>query len=69
MGIFYRGGKPIQHYLLEELFVRVRDEINLEVRDIGKMEYDWNSEMEDEGVPERMADPFPWDWLALARIK
>jgi SAM-dependent methyltransferase len=66
-GIFYRGGEPTKHYLREELLVLVRDELNLALIDILKMEYDWETEMEDESIPAWMGEPYPWDWLVIAK--
>src|SRR5574340_130231 len=61
-GIFNRGGEPTKHYLREELMVLIRDELHLELVEIGKMEYDWTTEFEVEEVPDWLADPYPWDW-------
>jgi 2-polyprenyl-3-methyl-5-hydroxy-6-metoxy-1,4-benzoquinol methylase len=66
-GVLYRGGEPTKHYLREELVVLVRDEMNLDLLDILKVEYDWKVEMEDDSVPDWMNDPYPWDWLVIAR--
>jgi hypothetical protein len=33
------------------------------------MEYDWKTEMEDDQVPDWMGEPFPWDWLVIAKQK
>jgi hypothetical protein len=65
-GIFIRGTEPTKHYLREELIVLVRDEMKLEVLDVLKMEYDWKIEMEDD-VPEWMGEPYPWDWILVAK--
>jgi 2-polyprenyl-3-methyl-5-hydroxy-6-metoxy-1,4-benzoquinol methylase len=66
-GVLYRGGEPTKHYLREELVVLVRDEMKLDLLDILKVEYDWQTEMEDEQVPAWMNDPLPWDWLVIAK--
>jgi 2-polyprenyl-3-methyl-5-hydroxy-6-metoxy-1,4-benzoquinol methylase len=66
-GIFIRGTEPTKHYLREELIVLGRQEMGLEVLDVLKMEYDWNTEMEDDNVPEWMGDPYPWDWIMVAK--
>lgn len=65
-GIFIRGTEPTKHYLREELIVLVRDEMKLEVLDVLKMEYDWKIEMEDD-VPDWMGEPYPWDWILVAK--
>lgn len=66
-GVLYRGGEPTKHYLREELIVLVRDEMKLDLLDILKLEYDWKIEMEDDRLPDWMGDPFPWDWLVIAK--
>jgi SAM-dependent methyltransferase len=66
-GVLYRGGEPTKHYLREELVVLVRDEMKLDLLDILKVEYDWKTEMEDDQVPDWMQEPFPWDWLVIAK--
>lgn len=66
-GILYRGAEPTKHYLREELIVLVRDEMRLELMEILKNEYDWTTDFEEECVPEWMGEPYPWDWLVVAR--
>lgn len=66
-GIYYRGEQATKHYLREELAVLIRDEMQLELLEIGKMEYDWTTELELEEVPDWLADPYPWDWILSAR--
>lgn len=66
-GVFRRGEEPTKHYLREELLVLVRDEMHLDLIDILKMEYDWTTDLEEETVPDWMGEPFPWDWLVIAR--
>jgi len=66
-GIFIRGTEPTKHYLREELIVLAREEMQLEALDVLKMEYDWKTEMEDDEVPEWMGEPYPWDWLLVAK--
>jgi len=66
-GVLYRGGEPTKHYLREELIVLMRDEMKLDLLDILKLEYDWKIEMEDDQVPDWMGEPFPWDWLVIAK--
>ncbi len=66
-GVFIRGTEPTKHYLREELIVLARDEMHLETLDVVKMEYDWKIEMEDDTVPEWMGEPYPWDWILVAK--
>jgi SAM-dependent methyltransferase len=66
-GVFIRGTEPTKHYLREELIVLARDEMDLEALDVLKMEYDWKIEMEDDTVPEWMGEPYPWDWILVAK--
>jgi 2-polyprenyl-3-methyl-5-hydroxy-6-metoxy-1,4-benzoquinol methylase len=65
-GVFIRGTEPTKHYLREELIILARAEMKLEVLDVIKMEYDWKTEMED-NTPEWMGEPYPWDWLMVAK--
>ena len=44
-----------------------REEMQLEVLDVLKMEYDWKTEMEEDEVPDWMGEPYPWDWLLVAK--
>jgi hypothetical protein len=37
------------------------------VLDVLKMEYDWATEMEDDNVPTWMGEPYPWDWIMVAK--
>ncbi len=68
-GVLYRSAEPTKHYLREELIVLVRDEMKLDLIEILKTEYDWKIEMEDNDVPEWMSEPYPWDWLVIAKAK
>lgn len=66
-GVFIRGTEPTKHYLREELIVLAREEMKLETLDVIKMEYDWKTEMEDDSTPDWMGEPYPWDWILVAR--
>ncbi len=68
-GVMYRGTEPTKHYLREELVVLVRDEMKLDLIDIVKMEYDWATDFEDDDIPDWMGEPYPWDWLVIAKAK
>ena len=68
-GVFKRGDEPTKHYLREELIVLVRDEMKLDLIEIMKMEYDWTTDLEEETVPDWMGEPFPWEWLVIAKAR
>ncbi len=63
-GIVPIDGVPTKHYLKEEL-VALLESRNLRIKDIRKIEYPWNTEFD--SPPGWMKDPFPWDWLVVAR--
>ena len=65
-GIFSRDGVATKHYLREEIAM------NLELADfeplsVDKVEYDWTTEFE--SPPKWLGEPWPWDWLLVARRK
>ncbi len=66
-GVFIRGTEPTKHYLREELIVLGQQDMDLDVLDVLKMEYDWATEMEDDHVPAWMGEPYPWDWILVAK--
>ncbi len=68
-GVLYRGSEPTKHFLREELVVLTRDEMKLDLIDIVKMEYDWATDFEDDNIPDWMGEPYPWDWLVIAKAK
>lgn len=55
---------PTKHYLKEELFT-VLQEYGLDVLEILKIEYKWETEFND--PPHWLKEPFPWDWMVTAR--
>lgn len=57
-------GVETKHYLREEIMVQLQDR-SLEVEEIAKLHYDWNIEFAD--PPEWMGEPYPWNWLVVAR--
>lgn len=57
-------GVDTKHYLQEEITVQLQDR-SLEVEEIAKLPYDWNIEFPD--PPEWMVEPYPWNWLVVAR--
>lgn len=63
-GIVSIDGVATKHYLREELILRLSD-FSLDVLDICKIKYGWETEFED--PPEWTGIPQPWDWLVLAK--
>ncbi|HRU39497.1 MAG TPA: hypothetical protein P5511_06440 [Candidatus Goldiibacteriota bacterium] len=59
-------GVTHKHYIKEELQVFLRVS-GFEVMEVGKVEYGWHTEFE--RPPRWMKEPFPWDWMALCRVK
>jgi SAM-dependent methyltransferase len=66
-GALNRGDELTKHYLREELIVLVRDLMKLEPLEVTKMEYSWATEFETDEIPPWMQEPFPWDWLVVAK--
>ncbi len=66
-GILKRGEEPTKHYLREELIVLIRDEMHLDLLDLLQMQYDWKTELEEDEIPDWMGEPYPWDWLVIAK--
>jgi SAM-dependent methyltransferase len=64
MGVVNIDGVPTKHYLKEELEVLL-NERGLRVEEMHKLEYPWSTEFEE--PPRWMKEPFPWDWLVVAR--
>ncbi|HET6428038.1 MAG TPA: class I SAM-dependent methyltransferase, partial [Phycisphaerae bacterium] len=64
MGILCRNGVPTKHYLREELAVTIAA-VGLEVVQVGKVEYPWDTAFA--APPSWMREPYPWDWMLLAR--
>ncbi|HET6429574.1 MAG TPA: class I SAM-dependent methyltransferase [Phycisphaerae bacterium] len=63
-GILCRNGVPTKHYLREELAVTIAA-VGLEVVQVGKVEYPWETAFA--APPAWMGEPYPWDWMLLAR--
>ena len=55
---------PTKHYLKEEL-IAMLGERGLRVIDCSKIEYPWSTEFI--SAPRWMSEPYPWDWLVIAR--
>ena len=53
-----------KHYLKEELIVLLENR-GMRVIEIEKIQYSWETEFDQ--PPGWMKDPFPWDWLCVAR--
>ena len=62
-GIISKGGTPTKHYLKEELQL-LFEESGQQVQHLSKVEYPWNTEIEDPAAT--MQAPFPWDWLVMS---
>lgn len=65
-GMIALDGVPTKHYLREELEVVLR-EAGLEPLETQKVEYTWRTEFDE--VPTWLREPYPWDWMVLARKK
>lgn len=65
-GIIPVDGVPTKHYLKEELQALLESK-NMQVLDIRKIEYSWDTEFV--SPPKWMKEPYPWDWLVLAKKK
>lgn len=63
-GLIKNADAPQKHYLREELLVTLRD-LGLEVKEIEKVQYPWDTEFN--RPPGWMKEPYPWDWLVLAQ--
>jgi len=66
-----QGIRPLQgvrtkHHLKEELLVLLRDH-RFDVLSVEKLIQPWTLEFSD--PPAWLRDPYPWDWLVLARRK
>ena len=65
-GIIAIDGVATKHYLKEELEM-ILSSHKLDVLEIAKIKYGWDSELEH--PPAWMQAPYPWDWLVVARRK
>ena len=63
-GIVNISDTPTKHYLREEALMLFR-ESGFRVLELEKIEYAWDADFED--APRWMQDPYPWDWLIVAR--
>jgi 2-polyprenyl-3-methyl-5-hydroxy-6-metoxy-1,4-benzoquinol methylase len=55
---------PTKHYLKEELQYLLKNEGFL-IKDIQKIEYNWETEFNN--PPRWLKDPYPWDWMVVAQ--
>lgn len=55
-----------KHYLKEEL-ISLLSRNGFMVEKIGKVEYSWDTQIEH--APKSLRDPYPWDWIVLAKKK
>ncbi len=65
-GIIDINGVATKHYLKEEL-TALLSSYKLDVLEAAKIEYNWDSELDQ--PPAWMKSPYPWDWLIVARRK
>lgn len=65
-GMITLDGVPTKHYVREEMEVVLR-EAGFEPLETQKVEYTWRTEFDE--VPSWLREPYPWDWMALARKK
>lgn len=63
-GIMGIDGVATKHYLKEELLFILQD-AGLAAEDTLKIEYSWKTEFDT--PPRWMKEPYPWDWLVIAR--
>ena len=62
-GIVNIHGVDTKHYLEEELIILLKSR-GMEVLEIEKIQYPWETEFDH--PPRWMKEPFPWDWLCVA---
>ncbi|MBF0484557.1 MAG: class I SAM-dependent methyltransferase [Candidatus Omnitrophica bacterium] len=65
-GIVSIGGTPTKCYTKEKLESFISS-IGFEPIRTRKIEFSWEEEMEN--VPQKIAEPYPWDWFLLAQKK
>lgn len=63
-GIVELDGVPTKHYTREELEILLSNH-KLQIKELVKIEYPWTTEFPD--APKWMQNPYPWDWLCVAR--
>lgn len=65
-GNFEIDDVPTKHYLEEELQLLLT-QAGFQVKAIEKINYDWSTEFVD--APTWLKEPYPWDWMVVARKK
>ena len=60
LGLINIDGVVTKHYLRSEI-VHLFNSAKLKVKEIERLEYDWDTEFE--SPPAWMQEPYPWDWL------
>ena len=63
-GVVELDSVPTKHYLEEELVINLKNE-KFTVTEIEKVQYPWHTEFVN--PPKWMKDPYPWDWMIVAR--
>lgn len=63
-GVVRIDGIATQHYLREQAVTMLCDR-GFDTASVDKVEYGWESEFND--PPSWMGEPYPWDWLFIAR--
>ncbi len=63
-GVRSLEGVATKHYLREEIIVQLADR-GLTTERIERLTYSWSTEFEE--PPEWLAEPFPWNWLVVAK--
>ena len=63
-GIVKISDTPTKHFLREEVLMTFGD-ARFEIVQLDKIEYSWEADFEE--PPTWMQDPYPWDWLVVAR--
>lgn len=63
-GIIKIDDVDTKHYLEEELIILLKGR-KMEVLEIEKIQYSWETEFDQ--PPRWMKEPFPWDWLCVAK--
>ncbi|MBI1344463.1 MAG: methyltransferase domain-containing protein [Terrimonas sp.] len=65
-GIYDLDGVPTKHYLKEEIKALL-PQYQLQVKEVEKIEYTWDTEFE--SPPSWLQSPRPWDWMFVAKKK
>ncbi len=63
-GVVELDSVPTKHYLQEELIINLKNE-GFSVLEMEKVQYPWHTEFVN--PPKWMKDPYPWDWMVVAK--